>query len=198
MNEDYCLWMGDVNPNMNESMILNLFQLYTFHPLCLKLIKNAIKNKNHCFVYFKNIYEANRTLNELNGKSILNTPFKFKLRWANYLSFETKTVFVGNLNPLVDDISLFDFFKSKYKSVLKAKIIRDNNGQSKKYGFVTFKKGNDYRKCLIEMNLAFFEGNIIKVKDCIKKDFNKDEDENEDENENEDHKNKSTKHTRVK
>ena len=50
MNEDYCLWMGDVNPNMNESMILNIFQLYNVHPICLKLIKNAIKNKNHCLL----------------------------------------------------------------------------------------------------------------------------------------------------
>ena len=131
-------------------------------------------------MYFNNINEANSTLNQLEGKQILNTSFKFNLKWS-YIFSENKIIFVGNLNPLIDDISLFNFFKSKYKSVSKAKIIRDNNGQSKKYGFVTFKKGNDYRKSLIEMNGVIFEGNKIRVKEYIEKDENKDKDENEEE-----------------
>ena len=169
MSEDYCLWMGDIDPRMNESIIRNFFKFYDVNPQDIKLIKNKTnKNKNHCFIYFKNIYEANNTLNQLNGKSIPNTPFKFKLSWANYFTSESKILFVGNLNPLIDDIILFNFFKSKYKSVLKAKIIKDN-GKSKRYGFVTFKKVNDYRKCLIEMNGVFFEGSNIRVKEYIKK-----------------------------
>ena len=191
MNEDYCLWVGDVDPTKDEFLILNLFHFYNVHPSYIKLVKNPYNNSlNHCFIYFKNIYEANRALNQLNGKQILNTPNKFRLNWANYISSETKTIFVGNLNPLVDDITLFNFFKSKYSSVLKAKVIRDNNGQSKKYGFVTFKKGSDYRKSLIGMNLALFEGNKIRIKE-YKKDESKDKNENdgkeedEDENENE-------------
>ena len=177
MNDDYCLWMGDIDPRMDESIILNLFHFYNFYPLDIKLIQNinANKNKNYCFIYFKNIYEANDTLNQLNGKPIPNTPFKFKLSWANYATSETKIIFVGNLNPLIDDASLFNFFKSKYKSVSKAKIITEN-GQSKRYGFITLKKGNDYRKCLIEMNGVFFNGTNIRVKEYIKK--------NEDENNN--------------
>ena len=176
MNDDYCLWMGDIDPRMDESIIRKLLQFYNVHPLDIKLNKNKTnKNKNYCFIYFKNIYEANNTLNQLNGKSIPNTSFKFKLNWSNYLTSENKVIFVGNLNLLVDDITLFNFFKSKYNSVLKAKIIKEN-GKSKKYGFVTFKKGNDYRKSLIEMNGAFLKGTNINVKEYIKK--------NEDENNN--------------
>ena len=184
MNEDYCLWMGDIDPKMDESIIRNLLKFYNVYPLEIKLIKNVKtnKNKNYCFIYFKNIFEANRTLNQLKGKQISNTPFKFKLNWANYLTSETKIVFVGNLNPLVDDISLLNFFKSKYRSALKAKIITDN-GKSKKYGFVTFKKGNDYRKSLIEMNGAFFEGTNIRVREYKRKDEDVDEnDKNNQEN----------------
>ena len=179
MNDDYCLWMGDIDPRMDESIIRNLFQFYNIYPLDIKLIKNkeTNKNKNYCFIYFKNIYEANSTLNQLKGKPIPNTSFKFKLNWANYLTSKNKTIYVGNLNPLVNDISLFNFFKSKYKSVLKTKIIADN-GKSKRYGFVTFKKGNDYRKSLIEMNGVFFEGTNIKVREYKKKD----EDENNENN----------------
>ena len=175
MNEDYCLWMGDIDPKMDESIIRNIFRFYNVHPQDIKLIKDKKTNKikNHCFIYFKNIFEANNTLNQLKGKTIPNTSFKFKLNWSNYITSETKIIFVGNLNPLVDDTSLLNFFKSKYKSVLKAKIIKDN-GKSKRYGFVTFKNLNDYRKSLIEMNGTFFKGTNIRVKEYIKKD----EDEN--------------------
>ena len=171
MNHDYCLWMGDIDPRMDESLIRNLFQLHNVYPLDIKLIKNkkANKNKNYCFIYFQNIFEANRTLNQLNGKSISNSPFKFKLNWGNYLTSTNKKIYVGNLNPLVNDITLFNFFKSKYKSVLKAKV-KIENGQSKKYGFVSFKKGNDYRKSLIEMDGFFFEGTNIKVREYKKND----------------------------
>ena len=171
MNEDNCLWMGDIDPIMDESIIRTFFQFYNFNPINIRLIKNNEENKKktYCFVYFKNIYEANRILNQLNGKPIPNTSLKFKLNWANYITSDIKIIFVGNLNPLVDDISLLNFFKSKYKSVSKAKVITEN-GKSKRYGFVTFKKGNDYRKCLIEMNGVFFEGTNIRVKEYIKKD----------------------------
>ena len=170
MNDDYCLWMGNITPEMNESIIENIFRFYSVFPLTIKLIKDkkTNKNKDYCFIYFKNIFEANNTLNKLNGKSITNIPFTFKLNWANFLNSINKTIYVGNLNPLVDDTSLFDFFKSKYKSVSKAKIISGHR-QSKKYGFVTFKKEYDYRRSLIEMNGIVFEGTRIKVKEYKRK-----------------------------
>ena len=171
MNEDYCLWMGDLDPTMNESKIRKFFKFYNIYPLAIKLIKEKVsnQNKNYCFIYFKSIFEANNTLNKLKGKPIPNTTLSFKLNWANSQTPTTKIVFVGNLNPLIDEISLFNFFKSKYKSVVKTKIIKEN-GKSKRYGFVTFKKENDYRKSLIEMDGVFFEGTNIKVKEYIKKD----------------------------
>ena len=171
MNEDYCLWMGDIDPRMDESIIKGLFQIYNVYPQAIKLIKDkeTNKNRNYCFIYFKNIYEANNTLNRLRGKPIPNTSLSFKLNWANYHTTTTKTVYIGNLNPSVNDTTFFNFFKSKYKSVSKANVITEN-GESKRYGFVTFKKENDYRKCLIEMNGVFFEGTNIKVRECKKKD----------------------------
>ena len=179
MNDDYCLWMGDIDPIMEEPIIKNIFRYYNVYPQAIKLIKDkeTNKNRNYCFIYFKSIYEANSTLNKLNGKPIPNTSFTFKLNWANYLTTTNKIIYVGNLNPLVDDTSLFNFFKSKYKSVSKAKV-RAENGKSKRYGFVTFKKEKDYRRSLIEMNKIIFEGTRIKVREYKRKE----EDENNENN----------------
>ena len=184
MSTDNNLWMGDIQSWMDEAFILKCFNIYNINPTSVKLIhdKNTNELKNYCFISFENIEEANKCLIMLNGKSIPGTQIKFKLNWANYFSTFNKSVYVGNLNPDVDDISLYKLFKEKYPSVHHASVITDK-GKSKGFGFILFTGEKDYEKCLNEMNGITFHGNIIKVNEQKKK-----EDEiknnNSDENEN--------------
>jgi len=184
MSTDNNLWMGDIQSWMDEAFILKCFNIYNINPTSVKLIhdKNTNELKNYCFISFENIEEANKCLIMLNGKPIPGTQIKFKLNWANYFSTFNKSVYVGNLSPDVDDISLFKLFKEKYPSVHHASVITDK-GKSKGFGFILFTGEKDYEKCLNEMNGITFHGNIIKVNEQKKK-----EDEiknnNSDENEN--------------
>ena len=170
MSSDANIWMGDIKPWMNESFILNSFKYYNIHPLSVKLIHDRSTNelKNFCFINFENIEEANKCLIMLNGKTIPNTSIKFKLNWANYFSTVNKSIYVGNLSPDVDDISLYNLFKERYSSVHHASVIIEN-GKSKGFGFVIFKGEKDYERCLNEMNGIKFHGNIIKVSEQKKK-----------------------------
>ena len=162
MSVDNNLWMGDIEPWMDESYILHCFYSYKIYPTNVKLIRDRITNeiKNYCFVEFANIDEANKCLKLLNGEVIPNTNFKFRLNWANYFSFFNRSVFVGNLNSDVDDISLYRLFKERYKSVHHASVMIEN-GKSKGYGFIVFRNEEEYKRCLIEMNGIQFHGNII-------------------------------------
>ena len=171
MSSDNNLWMGDIQPWMNESFILNSFKYYNIHPLNVKLIhdRNTNELKNFCFINFENIEEANKCVLNLNGKPIPNTDIKFKLNWANYYSTFNKSVYVGNLSPDVDDISLYNLFKSKYSSVHHASVITDK-GKSKGFGFILFRGEKDYERCLSEMDGIIFHGNAIKVNEQRKKD----------------------------
>ena len=164
MSTDNNLWMGDVQPWMDESFILKAFSFYNFYPKGIKLIHNKLTNelKNFCFINFQTIEEANKCLILLTGKTIPNTRIKFKLNWANYFSTFNKSVYVGNLSPDVDDISLYNLFKERYPSVHHASVITDN-GKSKGFGFILFRGEEDYERCLKEMNGILFHGNIIKV-----------------------------------
>ena len=173
MNTNNILWMGDIFPNMTESFILNSFNKYEIKPTGVKLIRDKKTNqiKNYCFVSFPNMETANDALIKLNGKRIIGTNNQFKLNWANYHKNTNKSIYVGNLNPEINDIELYNFFKQKYDNVHNANIVCDN-GNSKGYGFVLFTNENEYNKCLNEMNGTIFHGYPIKVKEQKKKDEN--------------------------
>ena len=169
MSDENTLWMGDIQPWMNESLIINSFQQFNIYPINVKLIKDKKKNinRNYCFVTFKNIQDANNALNNLNGNKLPNANINFKLNKAEYQN--SKTVYVGNLNSKVGDNDLLKLFSQKYKSVYHANVI-SGKGASKAYGFVIFKNEDDYARCLKEMSGFNFYGNIIKVREKRKKD----------------------------
>ena len=173
MSAENTLWMGDIEPSMNESIILDSFKYFNIIPTNVKLIKDKVKNinKTYCFVTFKNVQDANKALKNLNGNKLPTTNIHFKLNWADYQTNSTKTAYVGNLHTNIGDKELFQLFSQKYKSVHHANVIYEN-GISKGYGFVTFKNEDDYARSLIEMNGYNFYGNQIKVRAKIKKDEN--------------------------
>ena len=166
MNSEGTLWMGDIEPWMNESFIIDLFKDYGFKPKNVKLIidKRFNKFKNFCFVSFNNLKEANDALFNLNAKKIPKTNMFFKLNLTKNNSDNYKNIYVGNLSPKINDIELYNYFKSKYPSVYYASIITDK-GISKGYGFVHFSKEEEYQQCLKEMDGTLFHNKVIRVKE---------------------------------
>lgn len=181
MSTNSTIWMGDIEPKMTEQDIMNCFLKFNIHPQNVKLIKDkkTNENKNYCFIYFKTIKEANSVLFKLNKKKIPGSSLVFRLNWANNRSIFNKSAYVGNLNPKVDDLKLYNLFKKKYPSVHHASVITEN-GVSKGYGFVLFNGKEEYEMSLKEMNGISFYGNIIKVKEQKKKNekSQKDDDNN--------------------
>ena len=166
MNTEGTLWMGDIEPRMDESFIFNSFNQYGFRQKNIKLIKDKRLNKykNFCFVKFNNLQEANNAIFILNGKKIPKTNMFFKLNLTKYNQEDFKNVYVGNLSPLVKDIELYYFFRSKYESVYYASIINDK-GVSRGYGFVHFSNEEEYRRCLKEMDGILFYGKNLRVRE---------------------------------
>ena len=174
MSTNSIIWMGDIEPTMTEKDIMSYFNKFNIKPQNVKLIKDkkTNENKNYCFIYFKTVKEANTVLFNLNGIKIPGTPYTFRLNWANSRSSFNKSAYVGNLNPKVDDLKLFNLFKKRYPTVHHASVITEN-GKSKGYGFVLFNGKEEYEKSLKEMNGTYFYGNIIKVKEQKKKNNDK-------------------------
>lgn len=70
---------------------------------------------------------------------------------------------MGDLSPEVDDLALFDAFLARYKTVKLAKVIYDNFGVSKGYGFVHFSSKSEYEAALIEMQNAHIGSKSVRV-----------------------------------
>lgn len=72
-------------------------------------------------------------------------------------------LFVGNIGNEVTDITLRGIF-SVYPTFDKARVVRDKNGKTKGFGFVSFLKANDFLKAMKEWN-----GQYIGNRPCMLK-----------------------------
>ncbi|XP_044763247.1 tRNA selenocysteine 1-associated protein 1-like [Coccinella septempunctata] len=157
---DCQLWMGSLEPYMTESFILSAFRRMGENPLNVKIMRNKLTGEpaGYCFVLFANDAEAIDVMHKLNGKPIpsTNPVVRFKLNNAsnNGRSVPERefSIWVGDLSPDVDDYNLYRVFSSKYSTIRTAKVILDNSGYSKGYGFVRFGSEDEMKNSLIYMN----------------------------------------------
>lgn len=75
-------------------------------------------------------------------------------------------IFVGNLSPITIADSLRILF-SEFGEVVSSKVIMDNaTGTSRGFGFVEMAEKNAAQDAIDNLDVSFFEGNIISVKEA--------------------------------
>ncbi|XP_076268307.1 tRNA Selenocysteine associated protein [Rhynchophorus ferrugineus] len=155
------LWMGSLEPYMTETFILNAFRKMGENPLSVKVMRNKFTGEpaGYCFVHFANDDEAIDAMHKLNSKPIpgTNPIVRFRLNNASnnpgrQIVDREFSVWVGDLSPDVDDYNLYRVFSSKYNTIKTAKVILDNSGFSRGYGFVRFGSEDEMKDSLVTMN----------------------------------------------
>lgn len=155
-NFSHTIWMGDLEPYMDEMFIKRAFETSGENIVSVKVIRNKATGQTlgYGFIEFANSTSARDAMLKLNGKLIPGAPTRrFKLNHASYGKDSTSSnecsLFVGELTEDVDDLALFNAFK-KYPTCRSAKVVM-TNGKSRGYGFVRFLTESDMDKALIEM-----------------------------------------------
>jgi len=151
--------MGDLEPYMNESFIFQAFEQMGESVAKVKQIppKQTRGPAGYCFVEFSSHEASQRAMLRLNGKVIPGSapPKRFKLNRASFgrehLVVPEFSIFVGDINEVIDDYNLFTIFSSRYKSCRGAKVVIDSNGKSRGYGFVRFGDESEHQRALTEM-----------------------------------------------
>lgn len=168
---DCTIWMGDLSPDWDAGYIREAFAQYGKDISNVKMVTTdqGARKATYCFVEFCDEEAARVALLDVNGKPFPNDPSgraRFNLAFANsphHMSVEYN-LFVNNLSPDVDDVSLFRLFGERYRSCRGAKVYRNEEGYSKEQGFVRFTSETDQQKALVEMNKQSFFGRELFLK----------------------------------
>ncbi|KAH7312496.1 hypothetical protein B0I35DRAFT_356664 [Stachybotrys elegans] len=154
------LWMGELEPWMDENFIKGVFLSASGENVNVKVIRDKNSgNAGYCFVEFASADAANKALT-LNGTPVPNSSRQFKLNWASGGGLVDRrddrgpeySIFVGDLGPEVNEYVLVSLFQARFPSCKSAKIMTDAmSGQSRGYGFVRFSDENDQQRALVEM-----------------------------------------------
>jgi len=146
---------------MDSPFIIGAFANMGYTALSVKEIHNASgERSNYCFVDFGDVTVAREVVIKINNQPIPGLPGnkRFRLNRSEYgrsaVGDTEYSLFVGDLSPEVSDDMLLDFFRKRYKSVRVAKIVCDDNGYAKGYGFVRFYNEQEYNSAVSEMNGA--------------------------------------------
>lgn len=160
------LWMGDLDTYMDETFINRAF-LPISQPVSVKVIRKKETGQlaGYCFIEFATEAEAERVLKLVNATDIPGSqPTKrFRLNRSQAGRMwdvgPSHSVFVGDLDATVTDDKLEDFFSKRYRSVKGAKIMWEERGFSRGYGFVRFSCETEMKRALVEMQGAQGLGN---------------------------------------
>lgn len=165
------VYVKNFSDNLDKEKLEELFS--KFGPILSSVIMTDAegKSKGFGFVSFERAEDAEVAVNEMNDFEIPGTEMKLTVCRAqkkNERQAELKrkyeaqkaervqryqgvNLYVKNLDDNVDDATLRQHFES-YGKITSAKVMCDEHGRSKGFGFVCFEKPDDATKAVVEMN----------------------------------------------
>ncbi|XP_032817809.1 tRNA selenocysteine 1-associated protein 1-like isoform X1 [Petromyzon marinus] len=182
------LWIGDLDPAMDQSFVARAFASVGENVTGVKIIRNRLTGApaGYGFVEFLDQSTAERCLHSLNGQPIPGAAHHklFKLNYANHNRTPVNdgarsywaqrpttmaprsdgftprpqgsdfSLYIGDLTHDVDDFQLYDFFVRRYPSCRAGKVVVDDLGHSRGFGFVRFRDEREQKAALVEMQSA--------------------------------------------
>uniref|UniRef100_A0A8C9VCE0 Polyadenylate-binding protein n=1 Tax=Scleropages formosus TaxID=113540 RepID=A0A8C9VCE0_SCLFO len=165
--------------NMDESIdnkaLYDTFSAFG-NILSCKVVCDENGSKGYGFVHFETQEAANRAIETMNGMLLNDRKVfvgHFKSRKEREAEFGAKAmeftnVYVKNFGDDLDDGKLKDIF-SQYGRTLSVRVMMDEQGRSRGFGFVNFEKHEDAQKAVEEMNGKELNGRTMYVGRAQKK-----------------------------
>lgn len=61
------------------------------------------------------------------------------------------SIWVGDLDQDIDDLQLYKFFSARFQTIISAKVVLEESGESKGFGFVRFNDETEQQTALTSM-----------------------------------------------
>ena len=163
------IFVKSLPTEVEEDALKEMFEKYGEIKSCVVMKDNESKSRGFGFVNFAEHDDATKAIEDLNGKEQngktlyvgraqkkrdrdreLREKFDaLKLERAN--KFTGVNLYVKNLDDIVDDEKLREAF-TPYGNISSAKVMSDDKGNSKGFGFVCFGSTEEATKAVSEMN----------------------------------------------
>ncbi|KAM9647871.1 polyadenylate-binding protein 1-like isoform 1-T1 [Morphnus guianensis] len=138
--------------------------------LSCKVVCDENGSRGYGFVHFETHEAATRAIETMNGMLLNDRKVfvgHFKSRKEREAEFgaramEFTNVYIKNFGDDMDDDRLQEIF-SKFGKTLSVKVMMDNTGRSKGFGFVNFEKHEEAQKAVADMNGKEINGRIVYV-----------------------------------
>jgi len=167
---------------LDDAKLRELFEKYGPISSCTVMKDGEGKSRGFGFVSFENPEDAERAVNELNGSDVPDSDLKLtacraqkkaereaelsrvyeQLKAERMQRYQGVNLYVKNLDDSVDSEELRKNFE-QHGVIASAKVMLDDSGRSKGFGFVCFEKPDDATKAVVEMNNRMLNGKPLYV-----------------------------------
>uniref|UniRef100_A0A8C8TJZ3 Polyadenylate-binding protein n=1 Tax=Peromyscus maniculatus bairdii TaxID=230844 RepID=A0A8C8TJZ3_PERMB len=169
------VFIKNLNKTIDNKALYDTFSAFG-NILSCKVVCDENGSKGHGFVHFETEEAAERAIEKMNGmllndRKVFVGRFKSRKERETELGARTKeftNVYIKNFGDHMDDETLNDLF-GRFGQVLSVKVMTDEGGKSKGFGFVSFERHEDAQKAVDEMNGKELNGKHIYVGRAQKK-----------------------------
>ncbi|XP_057962543.1 uncharacterized protein LOC131154062 [Malania oleifera] len=172
-NQDATAYVGNLDPQVTEELLWELF-VQAGPVVNVYVPKDRVTNlhQGYGFVEFRSEEDADYAIKVLNMIKLYGKPIRVNKASQDKKSLDVgANLFVGNLDPDVDEKLLYDTFSAFGVIVTNPKIMRDpETGNSRGFGFVSYDSFEASDAAIEAMNGQYLCNRQITVSYAYKKD----------------------------
>ena len=168
------LYIGDLSTKVREDDILNIFSKMSGLE-SVRICRDVISRESlgYGYINFKKTKYAKKAMKKMNfyfDENLFKKPLRIMWKETNksLRSSGKGNLFVNHIPIYFKTIDLYKLFLP-FGKILSCKICFNENGHSKKFGFVHFFSSKDARKVIRELNGSTIKGETLEISPFIKK-----------------------------
>ncbi|XP_075682055.1 polyadenylate-binding protein 1 [Rhinoderma darwinii] len=169
------IFIKNLDKSIDNKALYDTFSAFG-NILSCKVVCDENGSKGYGFVHFETQEAAERAIDKMNGmllndRKVFVGRFKSRKEREAELGARAKeftNVYIKNFGEDMDDERLKEMF-GKYGPALSVKVMTDDGGKSKGFGFVSFERHEDAQKAVDDMNGKDMNGKAIYVGRAQKK-----------------------------
>ncbi|XP_034561063.1 polyadenylate-binding protein 1A-like isoform X2 [Notolabrus celidotus] len=169
------IFIKNLDKSIDNKALYDTFSAFG-NILSCKVVCDENGSKGYGFVHFETQVAAERAIEKMNGmllndRKVFVGRFKSRKEREAELGARAKeftNVYIKNFGDDMDDEKLRELF-SKYGSSMSIRVMTDDSGKSRGFGFVSFERHEDAQQAVDEMNGKEMNGKLIYVGRAQKK-----------------------------